>query len=43
MTTAFADYSKQVFVLSDEEKARNQEYLETMEEETGVKPLWLKN
>jgi len=32
-----------VIVLSDEEKARNQEYLETMEEETGVKPLWLKN
>ena len=32
-----------VIVLSDEEKARNQEYLESMEEETGVKPLWLKN
>jgi hypothetical protein len=40
-----ADQTKRtkVIVLSDEEKARNQEYLETMEEETGVKPLWLKN
>jgi len=40
-----ADQTKRtkVIVLSDEEKARNQEYLESMEEETGVKPLWLKN
>lgn len=44
-TLQTADQTKRtkVIVLSDEEKARNQEYLESMEEETGVKPLWLKN
>ena len=44
-TLQTADQTKRtkVIVLSDEEMARNQEYLESMEEETGVKPLWLKN
>ena len=44
-TLQTADQTKRtkIIVLSDEEKARNQEYLESMEEETGVKPLWLKN